>query len=103
MNRCTPVPQFPQGHPAIARLNTRLAQELRKVGRVADAKHTEQKVVSYARSFSTRSNETFFEQDVNFLAKVLEQQESKQGSSLKKARSKLDSTGPRPSLTWVDQ
>ena len=97
------MPQLPRGHPAIARLNARLAQELRKVGRVVDAKCAEQEVISCSRSFSSMSKETIFEQDVNFVAKIVEQQQSGQGSSLKKTRSKLDSTGPRPSLTWVDQ
>eukprot|EP01043_Picozoa_sp_COSAG02_P018913 COSAG02_NODE_896_length_16125_cov_5.083489_2_plen_99_part_00 len=98
------MPQFPTGHPAIARLNVRLAQELRKVGRVVDAKYAEQEVVSYARSFSpTSSTETFFDQDVEFLAKVVHQQQSEEGADIKKTRPKLDSVGSTPKLKWVDQ
>ena len=97
------MPQFPKGHPAIARLNVKLAQELRKVGRVVDAKYAEQEVVSYAQSFSSASTEMVFEQDVEFLATVANRQQNEHGAGVKNTKSKLDCEETRPSLKWVDQ
>ena len=88
----------------------RLAQELRKVGRVLDAKYIEKEVVSFARRLSTAPSETVSEQDAEFLAKLADRQQrlppnTRADGAAESTRfgPQLDRAEPRPQLNWADQ
>ena len=91
----------------------RLVTELRKIGRVADARYTEQDMIKMAKRLLEAPNDTLYEQDVAFLAKLTNRNESLApnivssgaggGSQMNPhSKSKLPPTAVRRKLSWVD-
>ena len=90
---------LPEDHPTLLRLQFSMAQELRKLGREADAKFAENEARQFATRFSDSSVEPIYQQDAEFLMRIADQ---KQTPTEKNALRHTISTTTRPMRHWAD-